>query len=97
MAEKINVTEVLNTFDTAMNELEKGLQPELLTEKERLTIDKELDDVIRLALKVKLQYQQGKIERLIQSLEEDKELDLVQMQMMSNELENILKQNDKAA
>jgi len=97
MAEKINITEVLNTFDTAINELKKGLQPELLTEKERLTIDEELDDVIRLALKVKLQYQQGKIERLIQSLEEDKELDLVQMQMMSNELENVLKQSDKAA
>ena len=97
MAEKINVTAVLNTFDTAMNELEKGFQPELLTKQERLTVDKELNDVIRLALKVKLQYQQRKIETLIKSLDENKDIDLIEIQMMSNELERVLKSVDKAA
>jgi len=58
---KINVNEVLKTFDHAINELEEGFQPELLTKSEQVTVENEFNEVIRLALKVKLQYQQRKI------------------------------------
>ena len=96
MEKKINVREVLSTFDTAIGDLEKGFNPELLSKSEQINIDKELKDVIRLGLKVKLQYQQRKIENLIKSLDENQEIDLVKIQLMSNELEKVLKISEAA-
>lgn len=96
MDKKINVPKVLSTFDEAINTLEKKFQPELLTGQEQLNVDKALKEVIRLGLKVKLQYQQRKIEVLIRSLESNQDIDLIKLQLMSNELEKVLKMNDAA-
>ena len=96
MEKKINVTEVLSTFDTAINTLEEKFEPKLLSNQEQINVGKELDSVIRLGLKVKLQYQQRKIETLIKSLEENPELDLVRLQLISNELGKALKMSEAA-
>lgn len=76
--------------------MEKGFKPELLSKSEQINVNKELNEVIRLGLKVKLQYQQRKIETLIKSLDENQEPDLVKIQLMSNELERVLKISEAA-
>ena len=96
MEKKINVKEVLSTFDNALNQLEKNFKPKLLSNQELISVDNELKNVIRLGLKVKLQYQQRKIETLIKSLEENHEVDLIKLQLMSNELDRVLKMSEAA-
>ena len=96
MDKKINIKEVLSTFDTAINKLEENFQPQLLSNQAQIRIDNELKNTIRLGLKVKLQYQQRKIQALIQSLEENQEMDLIKIQLMSNELDRVLKMNKAA-
>lgn len=91
MEQNINVQEVLSTFNIALDKLEKDFHPSLLSKTERAEVDKSLTDVIRLGLKVKLQYQQRKIESLIQSLEKNQAIDLTKIQLMSKELERVLK------
>jgi ribosome assembly protein YihI (activator of Der GTPase) len=96
METKINPTEVLNTLDTAIEALENGYQPELLTEEEQKRVDKKFDDVIKLALKVKLQYQQRRLEKLIQSLDND-DVDVMQVKATSMKIENAFNIIDEAA
>ncbi len=96
MEKRIDVNSVLSTVDTAIDKLEENFQPSLLSQKELINVDNELKNVIRLGLKVKLQYQQRKIEILIKSLDENQEVDLVQLQLISNELDRVLKINKAA-
>ena len=93
---RVNIKEVLSTFDKAMNTLEKSFKPELLTQDEQNSVNIELNDAIRLGLKVKLQYQQRRIANLIKSLDENTEIDLVKIQVISNELDKVLKMNEAA-
>lgn len=96
MEQMINAKEVLSSFDKAINKLEKDFQPQLLSNKEKINVGKELNEVIRLGLKVKLQYQQRKIDALIKSLDGNQEIDLVKIQLMSNELERVLRTSEAA-
>lgn len=93
---RVNIKEVLSTFDKAMNTLEESFKPELLTQDEQKSVNIELNEAIRLGLKVKLQYQQRKIANLIKSLDENTEIDLVKIQVISNELDKVLKMNEAA-
>ena len=88
METKINPTEVLSTLDNAIEALENGYQPELLTAEAQERVDKKFDEVIKLALKVKLQYQQRRLEKLIQSLEND-DVDVMQVKATSMKIENL--------
>lgn len=96
METKINPTEVLSTLDNAIEALENGYQPELLTAEEQERVDKKFDEVIKLALKVKLQYQQRRLEKLIQSLEND-DVDVMQVKATSMKIENAFNIIDEAA
>jgi hypothetical protein len=80
----------LATLDNAISKLEKGYQPELLTELEQEYIDNKLNDTIKLALKVKLQYQQRRLEKLIKSLDNE-DVDVMQVKATSMKIEQAFK------
>lgn len=56
--DNINLDKVLNTIDTTIEELKNGLKPELLSTEDKAELNEDIDDIIKLAIKIKLQYQQ---------------------------------------
>ena len=92
----INVDKVLNTIDTTIEELKNGLKPELLSTEDKVELNEDIDDIIKLAIKIKLQYQQRQLENLIKSLDDDK-VDILQIKATSLELEKAFKTMPKVA
>ncbi len=82
--EKVNPIEILNTLDGAIEHLEKNYNPNLLEEEELQVVDEKLEDVIKLALKVKLQYQQRRMKDLMNALDNDKNVDVEKIQATSD-------------
>lgn len=82
--EKINPIEVLNTLDGAIERLEKNYNPNLLEDKELQVVDEKLEEVIKLALKVKLQYQQRRMNDLMNALDNDANVDIEKIQATSD-------------
>lgn len=82
--EKINPIDVLNTLDGAIERLEKNYNPNLLKEEELQVVDEKLEEVIKLALKVKLQYQQRRMNDLMNALDNDKNVDVEKIQATSD-------------
>lgn len=91
LQQKLNIRAVLFTLDNSIEQLEEGLNPVSLSNKEQATIDEALKDVIRLGLKIKLQYQKRKIDNIIKSLDEDDGIDLIKIQLINSELDRVLK------
>lgn len=80
----IDVHKVTNALDGAIERLEKNYNPNLLEDEELQVVDEKLDDVIKLALKVKLQYQQRRMNDLMNALDNDKNVDIEKMQATSD-------------
>lgn len=90
MNKEINVDEVLTTIDTSIQELKDGIQPDLLSKADKTEIKSSLSRVIRLAIKVKLEYQQQRIKDLILTLESDETIDIDKMKNISDKVEKAL-------
>lgn len=86
---KINVDNVLNTITTTIDELKESINPEVLSKDDKTEIKHSLSKVIRLAIKVKLQYQQKRISNLIQELENET-TDIDKMKRLSDKVEAAL-------
>jgi hypothetical protein len=82
--EKVNPIEVLNTLDGAIERLEKNYNPNLLNDEELKIVDEKFEDIIKLALKVKLQYQQRRMNDLMNALDNDKNVDVDKIQATSD-------------
>jgi hypothetical protein len=82
--EKVNPIEVLNTLDGAIERLEKNYNPNLLNDEELKIVDEKFEDIIKLALKVKLQYQQRRMNDLMNALDNDKNVDVDKIQVTSD-------------
>lgn len=71
MNNNIDINKVTTTIDTAIEELKNGLNPNLLSEEDKEELIEEAEEVIKLALKVKLQYQQRRMNDLMNELDND--------------------------
>jgi hypothetical protein len=90
----VDVDNVLNTITTTIDELKESINPEVLSKDDKTEIKHSLSKVIRLAIKVKLQYQQKRISNLIQELENET-TDIDKMKRLSDKVEAAL--NSEAA
>ena len=75
----INVQKVTTTIDKAIEELQNGLNPDQLSVEDKAELTEEVEDVLKLALKLKLQYQQRRMKDLMTALDEtDADVDKIQ-------------------
>ena len=86
---KIDVDKVIATMDEAIFELKEGLNPKLLSEDDKKAIQKDLDEVIKLTLKIKLQSQQEKLSEIITAIDKNT-LNSNLLNQTTQELEAIL-------
>ncbi|MFK7946034.1 MAG: hypothetical protein AB8G11_00475 [Saprospiraceae bacterium] len=80
----IDVNKVTTTIDTAIKELQEGLNPDLLSKEDKVELIEDVEDVIKLALKIKLQYQQRRMNDLMNALDNDENVDIDRIQTTSD-------------
>lgn len=96
MDKQINVNQVLQTIDTTIEELKNELNPNLLTEEDKVELNDDIDEVIKLALKAKLIYQQRQLANLIKSLDDDN-VDIKNVKATSMEIGKAFRLTNKVA
>ena len=84
------IDKTIRIINENMDALKEGIQPEILKPQEKQAIRKELAITIRLALKIKLKAQKDQIEHIIDSLDSDENIDLIQLQKATNDLDKTL-------
>jgi hypothetical protein len=80
----IDVNKVTSTIDTAIKELQEGLKPDLLSKEDKAELIEEVEDVIKLALKIKLQYHQRRLNDLMNALDNEENVDIDKVQATSD-------------
>ena len=86
----IDVNKVTTTIDTAIEELKNGLNPNKFSQDEKVELKAELEDVMKLTLKVKLQYQQERMTDLMNALDNDEAVDVEEIMLTSNAIDQAL-------
>ena len=90
MMNKKEINQVINTIDENINALKTGIDAKQLSSEDKKGIRKELASTIKLALKIKLKSQQHQIENIINALDNNQDVDLIQLQKTTTDLDKVL-------
>ena len=85
----VDVYKVIETLDQALVDVKVGLETNHFTTTERKTIQNELNDAIKIALKIKLKGQRNQLDEIIAALDDNK-LSPALLKATTNDLEAIL-------
>ena len=87
---KKEINQVINTIDENINALKTGIDAKQLLSEDKKGIRKDLASTIKLALKIKLKSQQHQIENIINALDNNQDVDLIQLQKTTTDLDKVL-------